>query len=102
MEMFYLPITLGMVSCGPAILDTKGRAQFLHQGGCEVCPSITQQLGGCFKNCYEVLIEHLHDRLGSLVLCHHCKGILMKWSVITRTFLTMGGLFSSIVDSMLV
>ena len=64
-----------MVSCGPAPLDTEGSAQLLHQGGCEVHPPITQQLGGCPKNCYEALIEHLHDSLGSLVLCHHLKGI---------------------------
>ena len=59
-------------SCIPGY---QGSTQLFHQGGCEVCTPITQQLGGCPKNCYEVLIEHLCDSLGSLVLCHHHEGI---------------------------
>ena len=73
--MLHLPIALCVVSRGPALLDTKGRAQLLHQGRHEVRCPITQQLSGHFKDCYEALVEHLHNCLGHLVLCHHCKGI---------------------------
>ena len=73
--MLHLPIALCVVSRGPALLDTKGRAQFLYQGGREVCPPITQQLSGCSEDCYEALIEHLCHHLGHLVLCYHSKGI---------------------------
>ena len=73
--MLHLPIALCVVSHGPALLDTKGRAQLLYQGGCEVCPPVTQQLRGHSKDRYEVLVEHLHNHLGCLVLCHHSKGI---------------------------
>ena len=52
-EMFHLSITLSVVGCGSALLDTR-------------------------------------------------RAYLMKWSIIMRTFFTMGGLFSSIVDSILV
>ena len=38
-------------------------------------PPITQQLSGCSKDRYEALVEHLHNCLGHLVLCHHSKGI---------------------------
>ena len=75
METLHLPTALCAVSRGPALLDTKGRAQLLYQGGREVCPPVTQQLSGCSKDRYEVLIEHLHNRLSHLVLCHHSKGI---------------------------
>ena len=75
MEMLHLPIALCVVSCGPALLDTKCRAQFLYQGGHEVHPPVAQQLSGCSEDCYEGLIEHLHNHLGHLVLCHHHKGI---------------------------
>ena len=64
-----------MVSRGPALLDTKGRAQLLYQGRCEVCPPVTQQLSRHSEDCYEALIEHLCNRLGRLVFCHHSKGI---------------------------
>ena len=73
--MLHLPVALCMVSHGPALLDTKGRAQLLYQGGCEVCPPVTQQLSRHSEDCYEALIEHLCDHLGCLVLCHHRKGI---------------------------
>ena len=73
--MLHLPIALCMVSRGPALLDTKGRAQLLYQGRREVCPPVTQQLSGCSKDCYEVLVEHLHNHPGHLVLCHHSQGI---------------------------
>ena len=73
--MLHLPIALCVVSCGPALLDTKGRAQLLYQGGHEVCPPVTQQLSGCSEDRYEALVEHLRNRLGCLVLCHHSKGI---------------------------
>ena len=75
MEMLPLPIALGMVSRGPALLDAKGGAQLLHQGGCEIRSPVTQQLSGCSENCYEMLIEHLHNCLGCLVFGHHCQGI---------------------------
>ena len=64
-----------MVSHGPALLDTKGRAQLFYQGRREVHPSITQQLSRCSKDRYEVFVEHLCNCLGHLVLCHHGKGI---------------------------
>ena len=75
MEALHLPVALCMVSHGPALLDTKGRAQLLYQGGRKVHPLVTQQLSGCSKDRYEALIEHLHNHLGHLVLCHHGKGI---------------------------
>ena len=64
-----------MVSHGPALLDTKGRAQLLDQGRHEVCPPVTQQLSGHSKDCYEVLVEHLRNCLGHLVFGHHSQGI---------------------------
>ena len=73
--MLHLPIALCMVSCGLALLDTKGRAQLFDQGGCEVCPPVSQQLSGCSKDRYKALVEHLRNHLGHLVLCHHSKGI---------------------------
>ena len=75
MQMLHLPVALCVVSHGPALLDTKGRAQLLYQGKCEVCPPVTQQLSRRSKDHYEVLVEHLHNCLGHLVLCHHSKGI---------------------------
>ena len=75
METPHLPIALCMVSCGPALLDTKGRAQLFDQGGREVCPLVAQQLSGCSEDRYEVLVEHLHNCLSHLVFCHHSKGI---------------------------
>ena len=73
--MLHLSVALHVVSRGPALLNTKGRAQLLHQGGHEVCPPITQQLSGHSEDHYEALIEHLRNRLGHLVLCHHSKSI---------------------------
>ena len=73
--MLHLPVALHVVSHGLALLDTKGRAQLLYQGGCEVCPPITQQLSRCSKDRYEVLVEHLRNCLGHLVFCHHSKDI---------------------------
>ena len=75
METLHLLIALCMVSRGPALLDTKGRAQLLYQGGHEVSPPVTQQLSGHSKDGYEALVEHLHNCLGHLVFCHHSKGI---------------------------
>ena len=73
--MLHLPIALCMVSRGPALLDTKGGAQLLDQGRCEVHSSVAQQLSGHSKDRYKVLVEHIHDCLGHLVFCHHSKGI---------------------------
>ena len=75
MEMLHLPIALCVVNRGPALLDTKGRAQLLNQAGCEVCPPVTQQLSGRSEDCYEALIEHLRNCLGHLVFGHHSQGI---------------------------
>ena len=75
METLHLPIALRAVSRGPALLNTKGRAQLLYQGRCKVCPPITQQLSGCSKDRYEALVEHLRNHLGHLIFCHHSKGI---------------------------
>ena len=87
--MLHLPDALCMVSRGPALLDTEGRAQLFYQGGCEAHPSITQQLSGFSEDCYEALVEHLHNHLGHLVLHYHCKGIpremighhKLQWSI---------------------
>ena len=73
--MLHLPIALCVVSYGPALLDTKGRAQLFDQGRHEVCPPVTQQLSRHSEDHYKVLVEHLCNRLGRLVLCHHSKGI---------------------------
>ena len=73
--MLHLPVALCVVSHGPVLLDTKGRAQLLNQGGHKVCPLVTQQLSRCSEDRYEMIIEHLHNRLVHLVLCHHHKGI---------------------------
>ena len=73
--MLHLPIALCVVSCGLALLDTKGGAQLFDQGGHEVRPPVTQQLSRCFENHYKALVEHLRNRLGHLVFCHHSKGI---------------------------
>ena len=75
METLYLPVALCMVSHGPALLDTKGRAQLLYKGRHEVCPPVAQQLSGHSENRYEALVEHLCNCLGHLVFCHHCQGI---------------------------
>ena len=92
MEALHLPVALCMVSCGPALLDTKGRAQLFYQGGCEVCPLITQQLSGCSEDRYEVLVEHLHNPLGHPVLCHHGKGISHEMVSHHKDILHHGGL----------
>ena len=73
--MLHLPIALCVVSRGPTLLDTKGRAQLFDQGGREVCPPVTQQLSGCSEDCYKALVEHLRNHLGHLVFGHHSKGI---------------------------
>ena len=73
--MLHLPVALCVISRGPTLLDTKGRAQLLYQSRHEVCPPVTQQLSGHSKDRYEALIEHLCNHLGHLVLCHYCKGI---------------------------
>ena len=75
MEMLHLPVVLCVVSHGPALLDTKGRAQLLYQGGREVHPPVTQQLSKHSEDHYEALIEHLRNHLSHLALCHHSKGI---------------------------
>ena len=75
MEALHLPVTLGVVSRGSAILDTKGRAQLLNEGRHEVCPPVTQQLSRRSKDRYEALVEHLHNCLGHLVFGHHGQGI---------------------------
>ena len=75
METLHLTVALCVVIHGPALLDTKGRAQLLYQGKREVCPPVTQQLSRHSKYRYEALIEHLRNHLGHLVLCHHSKGI---------------------------
>ena len=75
MEMPHLPIALCVVSCGPALLDTKGGAQLLYKGRCEVCPPVAQQLSRCSEDCYEVLVEHFRNCLGHLVFGHHSQGI---------------------------
>ena len=73
--MLYLPVALYVVSRGPALLDTKGRAQLLNQGGREVHPLVAQQLSRRSKDCYEALIEHLCNCFGHLVFGHHSQGI---------------------------
>ena len=73
--MLHLPIALCVVSHGLALLDTKGRAQLFDQGGREVCPPVTQQLSRRSEDCFKVLVEHLHNWVGRLVLCHHSKGL---------------------------
>ena len=73
--MPHLPIALCVASRGPALLDTKGGAQLFDQGGCEVCPPVAQQLSRRSEDHYKALLEHLHNRLGHLVFCHHTKGI---------------------------
>ena len=75
MEALHLPIALCVVSHGPALLDTKGRAQLFDQGKREVHPPVAQQLSGHSKDRYKMLVEHLCNRLGHLVLCHHSKGL---------------------------
>ena len=92
MEALHLPVVLCKVSHGPALLDTKGRAQLFYQGGREVCPSITQQLSRCSEDRYEVLVEHLRNRLGCLVLRHHSKGIPCEMVSHHKDILHHGGL----------
>ena len=75
METLHLPIALCVVSRGPALLDTKGRAQLFNQFRREVCPPVTQQLGSHSEDCYKVLVEHFGNRLGHLVFGHHSEGI---------------------------
>ena len=74
-ETLHLSLALSVVGCGSALLDAEGITKFLHQGGCEVCTPIAQQLHRHPKNCYEALVKHLHDSPGSLVLRHHHEGI---------------------------
>ena len=82
-KAFHLPIALGIVSSGTAILDAEGGTKFLHQSRCKVGTPVTQQFCRHPKNCYEALIEYLCDSLGGLIFCHYL--CLMKWSVITRS-----------------
>ena len=90
--MFHLSVTLSVVGCGSALLDTAGGTQLLHQGGCEVRTPIAQQLCGHPKNCYEVLIEHFHDSFGSLILRHHSEGIPREMVCHHEDVLHHGGL----------
>ena len=76
--------------------------QFLHQGGCEVCNPIAQQLHGNPKNCYEALIEHLHDSLGSLVLHHYHEGVPHEMVHHHEDVLHHGGACSAPLHSILV
>ena len=92
METLHLPVALCVVSRGPALLDTKGRAQLLYKGRHEVCPPITQQLSGRSEDCYEALVEHLRNHLGHLVLCHHGKGIPREMVSHHKDILHHGGL----------
>ena len=75
METLHLPIALCVVSCGPALLDAKGRAQLFNQGRHEIHPPITQQLSRHSENCYEALVEPLCHCLCSLVFGHYSQGI---------------------------
>ena len=95
METLHLPVALDVVSHGPGLLDTKGRAQLLYQGGREVCPPITEQLSGHSEDCYEALIEHLCNRLGHLVFCHHSKGIPHEMVGHHKDILLYGGAYSA-------
>ena len=92
MEMLHLPITLCVLSRGPALLDTKGGAQLHYQGGCEVCPPVIQQLSGHSEDHYEALVEHLRNRLGCLVFCHHSKGIPHEMAGHHKDIFHQGGL----------
>ena len=88
--MLYLPVALCVVSYGPALLDTKGRAQLLYQGGHEVCLPITKQLSGCSEDCHEALVEHLHNHL--VLLHHHSKGIPHEMVIHHKDIFHHGGL----------
>ena len=92
METLHLPVALCMVSRGPALLDTKGGAQLLYKGRCEVCPPVAQQLSGCSEDCYEVLIEHLCNCLGHLVFGNHSQGIPHEMVCRHKDILHHGGL----------
>ena len=41
-KVFHMPIALGMLSGGTALLDAKGGTKFLHQGGHKVGTPGTQ------------------------------------------------------------
>ena len=92
METLHLPIALCVVSRGPALLDTKGRAQLLYKGRREVCPPVIQQISGCSEDCYEVLIEHLHNCLGRLVFGYHSQSIPCEMVSHHKDILHHGGL----------
>ena len=92
MEMLHLPVALGVVSHGPALLDAKGGAQLLHQGGCEIHSPVAHQLSGCSEDCYETLIDHLCNCLGHLVFGHHCQGIPHEVVCHHKDILDYGGL----------
>ena len=92
METLHLPVALCVVSCGPALVDTKGRSQLLYKGGHEVRAPVAQQLSGHSENRYEALIEHLHNCLGCLVFCHHSQGIPCEMVGHHKDVLHHGGL----------
>ena len=81
-----------MVGHGPALLDTKGGAQLLHQGGCEIHSPVTQQLSGHSEDCYEMLVEHPCNCLSHLVFGHNCQGIPHEVVCHHRDILDHGGL----------
>ena len=92
METLHLPVALCMVSRGPALLDTKGRAQLFYKGRHEIHSPVTQQLSGSSKDCYEALIEHLHNCLGHLVFGHYSQGIRHEMVCHHKDILHHGGL----------
>ena len=92
MEMLHLPIALCVVSRGPALLDTKGRAQLFYKGRREIRSPVAQQLSGHSEDCYEALIEHLRNCLGHLVFGHHSQGIPREMVCHHKDILHHGGL----------
>ena len=63
---------------------------------------VRRQLNAYYISMPTFAMECLHNCFSCLVLCYHCKGVPHEVISHHKDVFTMGGLFSSMVDSMLV
>ena len=65
-KAFHLPIALGMISSGTALLDAEGSTKFFYQGGCKV-----DGLVFC----------HYHQGIPREMVCNH-EDVSHYWGII--------------------
>ena len=102
MKAFYLSIALCVIGHRSTFLDAKCGAQLFHEGGSEVCSTVTENLSRHPKHHYKPLVKYSCDGLGVLVLGYHGHSIMGEVIGDDEDILDTGGLLSSMVDSILV